>query len=190
MTRQRRMIRVGTAAVLAAALLVPGSLEAQQRGPRGMRPQNREQLEQRVRQGFARMLQQRLGLSAEEGQRLGDATRPFMEERAALAREEQALRRRVEALMLEGGEDVAEARGLLERMVALRERELDIVRREQEALLEVLTPVQVLQFLALRDQFNERIRNLRRDRGMRGGGEGRRGVGPGSELPEWGPRGR
>ena len=92
------------------------------------------------------------------------------------------MRRRVEALMLEGGQDQSEAAELLERMSVLRIQEAELFQAEQEALLEILTPVQVLQYVSLREQLGQRIRRLRGQAGRgdgRGGGRGGGDVRPG-----------
>lgn len=167
--------------VLAVGLL---ALEAQglaaQRGPRRGGPdmQNREQLMQRIRARFGEMIRQELELDDEQAQRLGEVVRTVDEERRELAREEQAVRRRVEALMLEGGEDEAEALELLGRLRDLRAEEARLFAAEQERLLEVLDPVKLLWFMALRERMAERIRALS------GGGRGR-GPGGDSGVGAW-----
>jgi hypothetical protein len=67
----------------------------------------------------------------------------------------------------------------MERMAELRLQEAELFRAEQEALLEVLTPTQVLGLQALRQELGQRIRALRGgpggdERGRRPGGPGRR----------------
>ena len=103
--------------------------------------------------------------------------------RRDLARQEQATRRRVEALTLEGSSDDEEAMELLTRMADLRAEEAALFQAEQERLLEVLSPFQVLEFHSLREQLGERIRSLRRGQGGRrgpGGGEDDSAPGPGA----------
>ena len=56
-------------------------------------------------------------------------------------------------------------------MLELQERELALYRREQSELLEVMTPLQVLQFYRLREDFGQRLNQLRQRRGP-GGGQG------------------
>jgi Spy/CpxP family protein refolding chaperone len=150
---------------------------------------DRPELERRVRARFGEMVRQRLDLTDEQAQRLGETVQGFQEDRRRLFREEQALRRRVEALVLEGGDDTAEtaeARELLDRMQGLREEEARLSASEQERLLEVLTPLQVLRFQALRDEMGRRIRSLRG--GGSGGSDGPGGPGGppggGAFLPE------
>ena len=137
-------------------------------------PQERADLEQRVRQRFAGVIKDRLALDDERARQLNEAMAGFQESRMQLMREEQALRRRVEAVVLEGGVSEDEAGTLLDRMVELREHEAALFRTEQEELLNVLTPYQVLQFHQLREQLNARVRALGQQPGMRRRGGGMR----------------
>ena len=176
-------------ALLVAAPVVPAEA---QRGPEGRRGSNqdRARLEQRIRTQMARMIRERLDLTDEQAEDLAGISRSFDERRRELARSEQATRRRVEALMLEGGEDEEEARELLTRMAGLREQEAELFREEQDALLQILTPVQVLRMQDMREQVGRRIRALRGGRGNDEGSPRRRG-GVGEERSgggEW-PRG-
>ena len=116
--------RIALIAGLAVSLVVALPVSAQ-RGPPGQRRpgQDRVQLEQRIRAQMGEMMRTQLGLSEDEGARLSDAVQDFEVQRRSLGREEQALRRRVEALTLEGEEDQQQAIELLDRMAALRLRE-------------------------------------------------------------------
>lgn len=182
---RRHYVRVMWGTVLVAALAMPSALEAQQRGQRGGPPGGRAELEQRVRHRFAQMVQEQLGLTEVEAQRLGETTRGFMDRRRELMQDEEATRRRVEALVLEGGGDGNEARQLVARLIELREEEVALFRDEQEALLDVLSPYQLLQFHQIRERMNERVRALR----GRGGGPGGSPGGPAVLELQAGPRG-
>jgi Spy/CpxP family protein refolding chaperone len=170
-------------------LVAAAPVEAQRgsSGRRGGGEQDRAELEQRVRMQMGRMMERRLGLTQEQATALSDVVQGFDERRREMRRSEQAARRRVEALLLEGGEDDTEARELLARMADLRQQEAALFAEEQEALLDVITPIQVLQMQALREQIGQRIRALRgrgggQGRGQRGGSDGRgeiRGAAPG-----------
>lgn len=164
--------------ILTGALLLGVPLEAQ-RGPDGRRGSNqdRAQLEQRVRSQMDRMMRDRLDLTDDQADDLSALSQTFEGRRRELARSEQATRRRVEALMLEGGEDEEEARELLSRMSNLRDREAALFREEQDALLGILTPVQVLNMQNMRQQIGRRIRALRGGRGDDMGSPRRRGGG-------------
>lgn len=155
----RGWIRIALLLLLAVAAPLP--LMAQRGHPPG---RDRAQLERRVRARFSQMVREQLKLSDEQARRLGEIMDEMREERSALAREEQALRRRFEALMLEESRNEEEARALLERMRELRRKDAELFAREQDRLLKVLTPLQVLKFQGMRDQLNRRLRQMR---GMR-----------------------
>lgn len=177
----RRSIRTAAWMLMMAALFAsPSTAEAQERGQRGQGrmgpPQERAELERRVRHRFGQIIQQRLGLTEETAQELSEAMEGFQGSRMQLMRQEQALRRRVEAVVLEGGVSEDESAGLLSRLVELKEREVELFRSEQEALMRVLTPFQLLQFHQLREQLNDRVRAMGQQPGMRRpGGGGLRG---------------
>jgi Spy/CpxP family protein refolding chaperone len=67
----------------------------------------------------------------------------------------------VEALMLEGATDEAEAEQLIVRMRRVRTEEARLFAQEQEELLEFLTAVQVLKLQSIRDDMGRRIQRLR-----------------------------
>lgn len=164
--------------VVASCALLTAPLSGQDRRERRGPPVNRQELEQRLRTQMTRIIQERLELTDEESERLSQVMEHFQEERRTLARSEQATRRRVEEVTAEEGDD-AEARELLDRLVELRAEESRLFQAEQEALLDVLTPTQVLRLHALREQMGRRIRALR---GRRPGGDAARRP-PGAHAP-------
>jgi Spy/CpxP family protein refolding chaperone len=176
--------RISMVVALAVSLVVasPAATRAQQRGPEARRGQvqDREQLERRIRAQMGRMMRARLGLDEGEAAALAETVQDFDARRRELFLQEQATRRRVEALLLEGGDDQAEAAELMDRMAELRLQEARLFGEEQEALLEVLTPAQVLRLQALRQELGQRIRALR---GGPGGDGARRRGPPGAEPP-------
>jgi len=177
MRRVRRWAGVALAAVLVA---MPGTSSAQQR--RDGTP-DRAQIEQRIRAQMGRMMQERLGLDDAEAAKLSEVVRTFDGRREALRRSEEETRRRVAEITTSGG-DEAEARQLLERQAELRLQEAQLFADEQDALLGVLTPAQVLELQDLRQDVGRRIRALRSPRGdgpRDGNRAGPRGPGPRSD---------
>ena len=150
----------------------PGTALAQD--PPRRPPQDRAEMEQRVRAQMQRVVKERLQLTDAQSEELSEVARGFEDRRRSLARSERATRRRIEALMLEGGADEAEAQELLARMAELREQEAALFAEEQAALLEILPATKVLQLQTVREEMGRRIRNLRRggERGRRPGGGG------------------
>jgi Spy/CpxP family protein refolding chaperone len=171
-----RVRRLGGSLIVLGALVCVAQPLSGQDGRPGRRgdvsPQERAELEQRVRAQMARMMQERLELSEGVTAQLSAVVQQFHERRRALGRSELATRRRVEALMLEGGEDEVEAQQLLDRMRDLQRQESALFEEELNALLEVLPPTKVLQFQTLREQMGRRIRSLGRGNGDRGGRRG------------------
>ena len=176
--RRRGLLLVGA---LIGGLMVTAPVDAQRGGDgrRGDGRPDRAGLERRMRVQMARMMSQRLGLSEDQAERLSEVTQRFDERRRELGRSEQATRARVGALMLEEADDNVQAQELLDRMHELRALEGALVQEEQEALLEVITPIQILKMQSLREALGRRIRSLRgsgddesraRRRGRRGGG--------------------
>jgi hypothetical protein len=156
--------------VLLALGAVP--LGAQVRPP-GEPLRQRQQLERRVEQGFARMVQGRLDLTAEELLSLQRVMQSFRTDRQALNQAQASLRHRLRDPALAALTDEASME-ILEEMIHLQEAELDLYRREQAQLLTVLTPKQLVLFYRIRDEWGQRIQQLR----QRGGPRGPGGAGP------------
>jgi len=126
---------------------------------------------------MGRMTQERLGLDEEQATRLSEVVQAFEGQRGELARRERETRRRVDELTDAADVGEAEALELLGLQAALRLEEAQLFRAEQDALLEVLSPGQVLELQELRQDLGRRIRELRG--GGRGGdSRGSRGPGP------------
>ncbi len=174
-------------ALALAVLLLPTQVAAQgavrptQGPPAAQGQEGRQQLMNRVQRDFERRLARELGLSAEQMTSLRQVTVEFWGPRSELMRERGQLRVAMERLSQAGTADEAAARRLLDRHRALRARELEIQRQEEERLLEFLTPAQLLGLHRMRDELFQQIRRLETDVQQRRGG-------PGSGGPPWGPR--
>ena len=156
----------------ALALLLAAPLEAQDRRERRSSPEERQEGARGGRGPRSRMIREELGLTEAEYEPVSAVMEQYSDERRRLARSERELRRALESLLEEGVEDTSDPSALLQSLVELREREATIFREEQDALLEHLTPVQVLQLHTLRERISRRTRGLR---GRRGGRDGDRG---------------
>ena len=108
-----RLARTGFLLSMLLSLFVVVPLEEQRGSQRGRRGQGqgpeRRELERRVRARMAEMMREQLGLSDEEDARLSEIVQGFEQQRRQLGRQERAVRLRVESLVLEGGQDSAEA---------------------------------------------------------------------------------
>ena len=165
--------RIAAAFLGLGLILGPAMLEAQVGPPgRGMGRQ-RQQLERQIRLRFQEMVREQLGLSDETLQSVQGVMQSFQEERMELGRAQASVRHRLQDPGLQNvGDD--DAMALLSEMVLLQERELELYRQEQEQLLVLLSPSQLVRFYALREGINRRIQEMRggRGRGSPGGGGG------------------
>ena len=161
--------RIGKAfsmALLAGLLLAPEVTEGQGKRPPRTDREEREQLERDIQTRFDEMIRRELGLTDDQVERLRDILRRFQEERATIRDSDLRLRRRGEELGLavaDRSEEEANrgAEELLEAMFALRKKELELLVKERDELLKVLTPLQTVHFLRMREDFGRRIRELR-----------------------------
>jgi hypothetical protein len=155
-------------AVLPLVAVIPQPTQAQVRAPRGGQELSREQMQRRILMGFEERIVRELGIDEVQGERLRSVTREFRDARRDLMRERIELGRDVRRFVEDEGTD-ARARRLLDRMRQMRAREAELQRREEERLLEILTPGQLLRLQILREEFADRIRRLESgERGPRG----------------------
>lgn len=158
--------------VLLVALLtvLPDPILAQPGG--GGPPEGREHLERRVRERFDALIRTELDIDEATSTRLRETMESFLPERRELGMRHGQLRNRMREL--DSVLPAAEARSILDALVEVQQEEVALFAREQAALLEFISPGQLLRFYALRDQFGERVRRLRTDEGgtRRGGGGG------------------
>jgi Spy/CpxP family protein refolding chaperone len=148
------------AVVMAAMAHVPADLEAQQRGPRGDREISREQMQERVQQAFEERMARALDLTEEQQARMREALGSFREARRELMPQRRELQMETRRFMTGDRDDDEKARELIRARRELREAELRLQRDEEERLLQILSPGQVLRMQMLRDEFGERIRTL------------------------------
>jgi hypothetical protein len=167
-----------------ATTLWPLGLEGQVRPPGGMR--QRQQLERRVEQGFARLVQAQLDLPQEQLSSLQEVMQSFREDRQAVNQAQAALRYRLADPGLPDLTDEA-AGEILAEMIRVQEAEVDLYRREQAQLLTVLSPNQLVRFYGLREEWGRRIQEMRKPGGPRGPGGGGPSVGwPLGSASGWG----
>ncbi len=162
-------LRMGLLAVLLFLAPVPGIAQVRPGGPPGQRG-NRMEMERRLQQGFAQVIQQRLGLSDEELDAVQAVMNTFRDERRDLMRSQASLRHRLRDPALQDL-NRTEAEELLDEMIRIQEAELDLYRRELEEMRGVLDAGEVILLIGLREEFGRRIQQLRQGRGAgRGGG--------------------
>ena len=171
----------GRVALLILALLTslgPSGLEAQVRG-QGQR--QRQNLVRQVEQGFARLVQSQLGLDRTQLSSVQGVMQSFRADRQGLNLDQATLRHRLRDPGLPEM-DETQAQELLAEMIRLQEAELDLYRREQESLLTVLSPSQLVLFYRIRDDWGQRVQRMR-GQGGPGGLGGQAGRPGGSGIP-------
>lgn len=149
---------LGALAMAVALLGVPSSDAVAQVGRLGGNP-NRAAIEQRIQRQFQERLARELELTSEQRQELATVLRDYATARAELLPRRRALGLEIREL-LEGDQSEDRALELIRELRDLREAEADLLEEEEDRLLDVLSPIQVLRLQALRDQFGEQIRSL------------------------------
>jgi hypothetical protein len=138
-------------------------------------PARRQALEQRLRQRMATVVQQRLGLTADQMRRLGEVNRDVERERRLLHEQERDVRIGLRAEVMRGDSaNQDRVARFVDQLVDVQRRRIDLLAREQRALASFMTPVQRAQYLAMQDQLRRRMEEMR---GRPGRGAQRRGTG-------------
>lgn len=153
-------------------------LAAQRRGDPEQEGARRAQMERMIQSRFDGMVREQLGLTDEESRRLQEVLDGFRDQRRAFVQDERSTRRQLMNLGSVDGLTEEQATAALQSMLRVREEEVRLFREEQEALVGVISARQLLQFVVMREQLNQRIQNIRSGgRGM-GPPQGRRPGGP------------
>jgi periplasmic protein CpxP/Spy len=159
-------------AFVAAALIatVSGSLVAQI-AVQQVAPQ-RAALEARVRERTAEIVRRRLQLNDDQMTRLRATNQQFDRQRMALVADERQARQALRAELVAGdAANQQKVAGLLDQLMRVQRRRLDLVENEQRELGKFLTPVQRAKYFGLQNEIRKRMQELR-DR------PGRRGIAP------------
>ena len=148
--------------VSAASLWMASGVEAQRPGPDSA-PAGRQALEQRVRQRMAAVVQQRLGLNADQMRRLGEVNREMESQRRLLHQQERDLRvsLRTEVMRGDSANQESVAR-FVDQLIDVQRRRIELLSREQRALAAFMTPTQRAQYLAIQDQVRRRMEDMQR----------------------------
>ena len=154
-------------AVLAASIVATSAaLEAQRPDSA---PARRQALEQRVRQRMATVVQQRLGLNADQMRRLGEVNRDMEAQRRLLHQQERDVRIGLRAEVMRGDSaNQDRVARYVDQLIDVQRRRIDLLSREQRALAAFMTPTQRAQYLAIQDQVRRRMEDMR-GRPRRGG---------------------
>ena len=131
-----------------------------QRLPRagGTSADDRLRAENRLRASLTQAVRRRLNLTDEQTARLVDVNRRFSEERTTVTREELRIRRDLRRSI--AGGDTAQSAAtaqLLDELLAVQHKRLDLHQKEQAALSEFLSPEQRARYIGMMEQLRRRI---------------------------------
>lgn len=156
---------------------VPAIALAQQSGRTSDagRGANRSQLEAQVRREFARAVKERVGLTDGQMARLGPITQRYAVEHRRLQLSERDTRIALQRTLRDTAvADTARVGQLLQRLIDVQKRRVELVESEQLELAAIMSPVQRARFMALQEQARRRVDQRR----SQGGGPGAGGAPP------------
>ena len=172
--RPREILAAAGLGMLLALTAAPAGAQAKGERPPEEQGMRREALERRVRERIAQEVQQRLGLDEAQTQRLGATNRKFEEQRRLLLAEERTARMGLrEQLMRKDSADQRQVGALVDKLISVQRRRIDLVEQEQRELAGFLTPVQRATYLSMQDQMRRRMEEMRKGGGRRPGARGR-----------------
>jgi len=132
-------------------------------------------LERQFRERFAEVVKRRLNLDDTQMQQLGRVNDRFERDRMMLLRNERRTRQALRAEVLAGDSaDQKKVAGLLDELLTIQRRRLDLTESEQRELSAFMTPTQRAKYFGIQDELRQRLENIRRQRQERraGGGMG------------------
>jgi Spy/CpxP family protein refolding chaperone len=157
------MTRNPIAAVIAFVLLAASasSVRAQAEPRQQVAPQ-RAELERRLRERTAEVVRRRLQLNDDQMARLATVNQQLDQQRMALVGEERQARIALRAELQAGNAANQQKVGtLLDQMLRLQRRRLDLIENEQRELAKFLTPVQRAKYFGLQNEIRKRMQELR-----------------------------
>lgn len=176
------MIAFRLAVIVATGILVAGASNPLAAQANAVQPQitqtpaARAELERRFRERTAQVVRRRLELNDDQMAKLQASNQQFDQKRMALVAEERQTRQALRAELMAGnGANQQKVNGLLDQLLRLQRRRLDIVDNEQRELGKFMTPVQRAKYFGLQNEMRSRMQQLR-DRAPGGavGGTGMR----------------
>ena len=153
--------------MLLAATVVAAPVHAQVQRPADGPPPERARLEGEVRRAFARAVRERVGLSEDQMRRLAPLTQKHEQARRALQQDERRARMALQAELRGSAPDTAVVARLLDTLVGIHRRRVQMIEGEHRDLATVMTPVQRARYLAVQEQVRRRMEQMRQRQGPR-----------------------
>lgn len=124
--------------------------------------QQRSDLEDLVRRGFARAVRERVGLSDDQMAKLGPITRKFEEQRRQTQADEREARMKLQGLVMVGADgDSIRIKQFIAQLNEAHRRRFQIDEAEQKELAGIMTPLQLAKFLGMQEQVRRRLEQMR-----------------------------
>jgi hypothetical protein len=163
---------------MAIAIMIAPELAAAQRPrqlPAAQRPgANRERqadtggrarLEADVRRNFARLVRQQVGLTDDQMRRLVPVTQKYEQQRRQLLMQERDARMSLRDIVVtRQAADTAQVDRLLQRLIDVQKRRVELVEAENRELSAFMNPMQRARFFALQEQARRRVEQMRQRR--------------------------
>jgi hypothetical protein len=122
----------------------------------------RQQLEQRLRNGMARVVKQRIGLTDDQMSKLAQVNARYDTRRRDLNREERSRRVELRAQVLGAqGADQERIASALDRVLQIQRERIDLQIEEQRQLATFMSPLQRARYAALQEQIRRRLEGIR-----------------------------
>jgi Spy/CpxP family protein refolding chaperone len=124
----------------------------------------------KVRQAFRGVVRRELNLNDDQAKQLETVDARFQRQRDDISRDERAARIELAGMLRDTTHtpDATKVDQYLDRLVQAQHRRADLLESEQKALSEFLDPVQRAKYLALREQLQRRVQQMRQDGRGRG----------------------
>ena len=129
----------------------------------------RQELERRFRERSANIVRRELQLNDNQMSRLQGVNRQFETQRVALFAEERRARQALRAEHMATNPNQQKVATLLDQLLGVSRRRFDIQASEQRELAKFLTPVQRAKYFGLQNQLRQRLEEVQRRGGQRGG---------------------
>jgi Spy/CpxP family protein refolding chaperone len=132
---------------------------------------DQQALTRRVRQAFAGVVRRQLNLSDEKWRQFQRVDKQFQQQRNAITRDERQTRFDLKAAMEDTANvDQAKIAQYLSQLTGAQRRRADLLEAEQKELATFLTPLQRAKLQALREQLQQRVRQIQQQSAANGRG--------------------
>lgn len=153
------MMRTRWLALVVLGLTVPMAAQAQDDAVRAGR------LRQQIEERFTERVQQDLGLTDRQSDKLREVARRYFDRRREMEAEERRLRQALAGELRPGvAANNDRVQQLTDQVLANKVRYVESYQEEMKELRTFLSPVQCAQFLALRERLLDRVREVQEDR--------------------------